>query len=347
MVSLATLPALVACGSAAGDPSPTGGGPVAADSSSGAPAAAESAPPDTPAPAKLGAPYPIVFLHGMGGFTQLQNLPIDVVYFNGVHDDLAKQGEVEVFATIAPAYDTSLERAKAIAPQIDAILARTGRAKVNLIGHSQGGMDARVLASPAGLGYGDRIASITTVATPHRGTKVADLTMGILENVPAGIVDSVTTDFLSVLQKTVYEVNHDARLRAQLIEMSEDHMTKVFNPTFVDDPRVAYGSYGGRTNLQTGVVACGNTRFSDDPTKLDAAQPFLQPTAAFLEEGIRKANDGLVTVDSARWGTFQQCIPADHLKEVGLLDPSPDLLSKFDHLAFFRTAVARIRKDGF
>jgi hypothetical protein len=40
-------------------------------------------------------------------------------------------------------------------------------------------------------------------------------------------------------------------------------------------------------------------------------------------------------------------VPADHLKEVGQLDPNPDLLSKFDHLAFFRSVVARIRKDGF
>ncbi len=349
LFSIATLVTTAACGSAPEDtpaagPAPSNSAPSGA-STPGAPGTTPSTPAATTA--ALGAPYPIVLLHGMGGFAQLQNLPIDLVYFSGVKAELAKGGEAEVYATLAPAYDTSLERAKAIAPQIDAILKKTGRAKVNVIGHSQGGMDARVLASMAGLGYGDRIASVTTIATPHRGSKVADLVMGLLDNVPAGTIDSVTSDFLSILQKSVYELENDPHLRAQLVELSEQHMTTVFNPKYTDDARVHYSSYGGRTNLQAGVLACAGSRFPDDSTKLDAAQPLIQPTAVFLEEGIRKANDGMVTVDSARWGTFEQCVPADHLKEVGQLDPNPNAISKFDHLAFFRSVVARIRKNGF
>ncbi|MHB8879384.1 MAG: hypothetical protein ACYC8T_37290, partial [Myxococcaceae bacterium] len=38
----------------------------------------------------LGPPYPIVLLHGMGGFEKLQNLPLDITYFNGVVADLGK-----------------------------------------------------------------------------------------------------------------------------------------------------------------------------------------------------------------------------------------------------------------
>jgi triacylglycerol lipase len=58
-------------------------------------------------------------------------------------------------------------------------------------------------------------------------------------------------------------------------------------------------------------------------------------------------NDGLVTVASARWGTFLQCVPADHLKEVGqIAQNGADPLSGFDHLAFFRAVVSRIRAQG-
>src|SRR6185295_1663942 len=99
---------------------------------------------------------------------------------------------------------TSEVRAQAIAKQIDTILARTGKAKVNLVGHSQGGLDARILASPNGLKYGDRIASVTTVATPHRGTKVADAALGLLQFLPASTVDDVTDALLGFLQKTAY-----------------------------------------------------------------------------------------------------------------------------------------------
>lgn len=318
-------------------------------SSSGAPSSTPPTPESSgstsePTPAPLGAPYPMVFLHGMAGFGKLQVGPIGVTYFNGVVDDLAKRGE-QVFITLAPPFDTSEARAAAIAEQIDVILTQTGKAKVNLVGHSQGGMDARLLASPAGLGYGDRIASITTVSTPHRGSKVADLVLGMISGIPSSVVDDVTGAVLSLAEKTAYELKTDPHLRAQLEELSVDHMTNVFNPKYVDDPRVTYTSYAGRTNLRTGIGVCDNGKYSNDPSSLDITQAALVPTAVFLEDGLHFiVNDGLVTVDSAKWGTFLQCVPADHLKEVGLLGPVAD---SFDHLAFYRSVVARVRDAGF
>ena len=343
--------ALAACGSEAGAPGTSappssGGDDYEAPASGGDPSA--SSPPaaqEAPAPPgpKLGAPYPIVLMHGMGGFGTLEVGPLDVTYFKGVVEDLTKNGE-SVFVTLAPPYATSEVRAQAVAEQIDEILARTGKAKVNLIGHSQGGLDARVLASPNGLGYGDRIASVTTVATPHRGSKVADAVLGMLKYLPANQVDAITDAVLSLVQKTAYELDTDPALREQLVLLSEKHMKEVFNPKYVDDPNVVYKSYAGRSNLRTGLFACEGSTYPNDPTKLDAAQPALVPLAIFLEEGQLKVNDGLVTVESAKWGTFEQCVPADHLKEVGHLAP---MAASFDHVQMFRDIVARIRKAGF
>lgn len=301
--------------------------------------------PDAGAP--LGPPYPILLLHGMAGFDQLQNLPIDITYFNGVVDDLAAHGEPEVFVTLAPAFDSSEVRAKAIATQLDAILARTHAAKVNLIGHSQGGLDARILASPHGLGYGDRIASVTTIATPHQGTRLTDAALGLLDALPADEVDGLTKALLELLQRTAYEVQSDPNLRAQLVTLSEHQMSTVFNPKYVDDPRVTYGSYAGRTNLQNGLFDCAG-KYPNDPTRVDIVNPMFAPIAPLLAGPLNHSNDGLVTVDSARWGTFLQCVPADHLKEVGVLSVSQQhLVSNFNHLEFFRTVVSRIRGEGF
>jgi triacylglycerol lipase len=295
---------------------------------------------------RLGPPYPIVLLHGMAGFQKLQNVPIGIAYFNGIVEDLALHGEPSVFVTLAPPYDSSEVRAKAIAIQIDAILASTGRAKVNLIGHSQGGLDARLLASPNGLGYGDRIASITTVATPHRGTRLSDAALGLLALTPKGEVDALTEALLGVLQRSIYDVQTDADLRSQVIGLSEDHMKNVFNPKYVDDPRVQYASYAGRTNFQTGLFDCDGN-FPNDPTRVDVANPLFAPIAPLLAGPLNRSNDGLVTVESARWGTFMQCVPADHLKEVGVLSASQtQLVSGFDHRAFFRSIVARVRGSG-
>ncbi len=347
IVAFAVL-GITACGSEAGAPAPSGsdgteqGPPAAApaSTSSSDPGAASNAP---AAPAPLGAPYPVVLIHGMGGFGTLEVGPMKVTYFDGVVADLTKKGEA-VYATLAPPYDTSEVRAAAIAKQIDDILKRTGKAKVNLVGHSQGGLDARVLASPNGLGYGDRIASVTTVATPHRGSRIADVSLGLLKWLPADVVDSVTGGFLGLLQKSAYELQSDANLRAQVTLLSEQYMKDVFNPKYVDDPRVSYMSYGGRTNLRTGIGACDDGVYPNDPTDVDLAQGGLGAMALFLEDGKGKVNDGLVTVESAKWGKFQQCVAADHLKEVGQLGA---LAASFDHLALFRSIVDRIRKAGF
>jgi triacylglycerol lipase len=345
-LALSFAAGLSACGSEADVPDPGTAGPapvMGTPSAPPAPSGTTSPPtPSPPEPAKLGAPYPVVLMHGMSGFGQLQVGPIGITYFDGVVEDLTKRGEA-VYVTLVPPYDTSEARAKALSTQIDDILKKTGKAKVNLVGHSQGGLDARVITSPQGLAYGDRIASVTTIATPHRGSKVADIVLGLLADVPPELVDSVTGPLLSLIQKTAFELQTDPHLRAQLGEMSELHMTTVFNPKYRDAPGVLYMSYAGRTNLRTGIGVCDDGKYANDPFDVDVTQAALAPLAIFLEEGQLKINDGLVTVPSAKWGVFQQCVPADHLKEVGQLGPAA---SSFDHRQLFRDIVARVRTAG-
>lgn len=308
-----------------------------------APEATEATSNAATAPDPAGAPYPVVLLHGMAGFAKLEVGPVQVTYFKGVVEELTKHGE-SVYVTLAPPYDTSEVRARAIATQLDEILARTGKRKVNLIGHSQGGLDARVLASPRGLGYGDRIASITTVATPHRGSAVADALLDAVDVLPEGPVDDVLDGALKLLEVTAYELHTDAHLRAQGTMLTERYMQQVFNPKYVDDPRVAYRSYAGRTNLRTGVLDCGGATYPNDPFDVRMSQPMLTPLAAFLEEGLAlKVNDGLVTVESAKWGTFEECVPADHLQEVGQFGP---FTGGFDSVGLFTKIVKRIRRAG-
>jgi triacylglycerol lipase len=59
-------------------------------------------------------------------------------------------------------------RAEAFAEQIQKIPGD----RVNVIAHSMGGLDARYAISRLGLDA--RVASLTTIGTPHRGTPIAD-----------------------------------------------------------------------------------------------------------------------------------------------------------------------------
>jgi len=305
--------------------------------------AAPVAPVTHTSPAPSTGPYPIVLMHGMGGFNSLANLPLTISYFNGVQADLKAHGEPEVFVTIAPPYDTSEVRATALAPQLEQILQQTGAKKLNLIGHSQGGMDARVLVSPAGLDYAGKVASVTTIATPHRGTKVADAALGLVSG-PVG--SDVTDGFLSLLEKGVYSISTAPNISGQATELTTSYMANTFNPKYTDAPGVVYASYAGRSNLESGTGDCDDGVYANQPRSLDIAQPPLGVTASYLQvEG--ETSDGLVPVSSAKWGTFMECVPADHLKECGMIDQNgPDAVSGFDHLVFFRAVVARLRAQG-
>jgi len=348
-LAVAAVLTSAACGGPAttsSEPVPAPAPPATTGHNGAAPVPPHAGPPVGIGDDHGGPPYPIVLMHGMGGFDKLTAVPI--TYFNDVVADLAASGETDVYVTTAPPYDTSEDRAQAVLSQIQKILDETGKDKVNLVGHSQGGMDARVIASPAGSGFGAHVASVTTVATPHRGSLVADAVLGTLQGVPPDVIDQVTSAALSLLEKTAYDVQNDPQLRAQLVELSQQYMTTVFNPKYVDDPRVPYSSYGGRTNLETGQADCASAVYPDSPVRVDAAQPEVQPLAQFLQGTTDVTNDGLVTVQSARWGTFLQCVPADHLKEVGqIAQNGADPMSGFDHLAFFRQVVARIRASGY
>ncbi len=52
------------------------------------------------------------------------------------------------------------------------VLEETGAEKVNIIAHSKGGLESRYLIST--MGYADKIASLTTMSTPHNGSVTVD-----------------------------------------------------------------------------------------------------------------------------------------------------------------------------
>lgn len=246
---------------------------------------------------------PIVLLHGMAGFEQIG--PLD--YFYGVKSRLVADG-YQVFVTEVDPFQRVEVRAAQLAPQIQSILSRTGARRVHLIGHSQGGLDARYLVTH--LGYGDRVATVTTISTPHRGSRVADIALGILPG-PA-----VST--LAFLADLIGGGGQD--LEGQVYELTEEYATSVFEPTTPDDPRVLYYSVAGETKAAT-----------LDLWHDDVCDPLLW--AGYLLLSPTGANDGLVTVQSARHGVFLGTVPADHLDEVGQILGTTAL--GFNHRTFY------------
>lgn len=288
-----------------------------------------------------GAPYPILLAHGMAGWNQIGGF---WNYYYQVPDDLRGRGETIVISQVAPFASSSVRGAQ-LAAAIDDALRSTGACKINIIAHSQGGVDARYAIST--LGRGDRVASLVTVSTPHRGTVVADVALGLLPGFSYTVIDAV----LRVYAAIVGAPAGDPGLQAQLRQLSSREMS-AFNARNPDDRRVAYYSVAGRSAGRIGNDECGGAPWAN-PQRFDLLDPLLGGVQLVFTGTSKNPlapdlNDGLVTVASARWGRFLGCTPSDHLDEIGqIFHLGTDLISGFNHKELYRRIAAQLHNDGF
>jgi triacylglycerol lipase len=118
---------------------------------------------------RRGAPrYPMVLAHGLLGFDEIRIGAARHDYFRGVPSRLEADGAVVHRPRVAKTAAVAA-RAEELAAFIREIPAR----RVNVVAHSMGGLDARYAV--ARLGLGRKVASVTTVGTPHLGTPIADV----------------------------------------------------------------------------------------------------------------------------------------------------------------------------
>jgi triacylglycerol lipase len=290
-----------------------------------------------PDPAGVSTQYPIVLAHGFMGS------PTNFWAFNGVEEALEADGHV-VYSGEVPPFHSPAVRAETLAAQVDRVLDETGAEKVNIIAHSMGGVDSRYLIST--LGYGDRVASLTTISSPHRGTKIADIALAITPGAVDGAIDAL----LEALGQQFSNEGDEASFRESLEGIAVENMPG-FNDANPDHPDVYYQSWAGLSAV-TGFANGDADEHCDDKMMLhegtyDHMSGLLWALVPFVAGATVEPNDGMATVESSKWGEFQGCIPADHLDEVGQLDPEPDPDTGFDHIRFYRNVAYGLAERGF
>ena len=140
--------------------------------------------------------HPIVLVHGLFGFNSLLGV---YDYWYGIPSQL-RSGGAKVYVASVAATNSSAARGEQLVRDLDHLRALYGHTKFNLIGHSHGGPTIRYVASVRP----DLVASITSVGSPHKGSKVADAVNATLppgsplRPLVAGFVNALST-FLGVL----------------------------------------------------------------------------------------------------------------------------------------------------
>ena len=265
--------------------------------------------------------HPIVLAHGLLGFDELRlgvagrYLP-PVHYWRGIKSAFASHG-IESISTAVPSTGSIPVRAEALYSQIaDQLRGRT----VNIVAHSMGGLDARWLISRLCPPASDfTVASLTTIATPHRGSSTADM-----------VFRDIGPDLLPRLYSILDKLGLTTDAFSQL---TTSHVTQHFNPVVPNSASVRYFSYGASATPHLFSVF----RVSHD-----------------LMNEIEGPNDGLVSVRSAKWGQYKgTLVGVTHLDlinwtnrikhaaaKLGLVE------QKFNAQAFYLGVADMLAKEG-
>ncbi|CAN9325711.1 unnamed protein product [Alternaria sp. RS040] len=208
--------------------------------------------------------HTIVLAHGLLGFDELriagQFIP-GIQYWRGITDALAHKGIEVIVAAVPPSGSIEARSAKLA----ESIAVKAKGKQVNIIA----GLDSRYMISqlrPTDF----KILSLTTIATPHRGSAFADY---MFQTIGPRRIKRV----YSVMEYFGFETGAFSQL-------TQEYMQNSFNHKTPDIPYVRYFSYGA----------------SLEPTRWSV----FAPSHAIIKqkEGV---NDGLVSVQSSRWGDYK------------------------------------------
>ena len=249
---------------------------------------------------------PIVLIHGLGAKQSYG--PIE--YFHRLMPWL-KKDDNEVYIANLKFWHSLESRGEQLKDQIEKEFPADKFGKLNLVGHSMGGLDARYLTST--LGFSERVASVTTIGTPNKGTSLADMALGLI---PQKAVIKIET-YLAALGWS----NHGFH------QMTKAYHDETFSTLCPDIESVRYFS-------ATSAIS--------EPVMKNAMLPFWA-TYPILKK-LEGDNDGFVSVESAMWGEHICTYQGDHYAQIGqLLGHSRGL----DYMKFYEEIFGRLAQEGF
>jgi triacylglycerol lipase len=217
--------------------------------------------------ARIELNYPVVLVHGIA----LHDRTNIVEIWGRIPDTLTGRG-VRVFYGNTDAWGNIETNALILKETIEKIISETGKEKVNIIAHSKGGLDSRYLIWKHD--FGGKIASLTTMNTPHHGSEIADL---LYDKV--AVHTEMVLKVVDLYEKMSNDVNPD--IYQANYELTTTYM-KEFNEKVIMDDRVYCQSFYTTMNDA-----------SDDG--------WFYYTYLYIKK-LGGDNDGMVSETSAKWG---------------------------------------------
>jgi triacylglycerol lipase len=268
--------------------------------------------------------YPVILAHGMLATDDMLGV---VDYWWGIEAALEDEG-ARVFAVKLNCLDSTVNKAAEFKKQFLQILAVTGATKGNIIGHSHGTLYTRYAIS--NLGLSSKVATYTSLSGAHKGSYIADLILKIVPGGPTGTAEQLIGGAINWVYALILgDSNPDTVTNAY--DVCGDYVTRVFNPNTPNINGVYYQSWANKIKWQ-------------DPNLI------LQIPWALIKQA-QGDNDGLVSVESQKWGNFRGvisgaswCGGVSHMNMIGhLLGVTPG----FSAPDFFVKIVGELKTKGY
>jgi len=255
--------------------------------------------------------YPVILVHGVVAHDRTGRIK-----FWGRIPDVLTARRIKVFLGNTDSWGDYESNALTLKKTIENVLQETQSEKVNIIAHSKGGIDSRYLIWKHG--FGDKIASLTTICTPHHGSEIADLIYGrkITHTKLTKKTMSIFGELYGDTNPNLYDVNY------QLTTAS----MKKFNEKVPMDTGVFYQS----------LYTTMDNAF-DDLT-------FFY-THLYLKR-VSGKNDGIVSEKSARWGDNIVKIEGG-ISHAEILDIKQQRISGIDIPGIYVEIVRGLSERGF
>lgn len=260
--------------------------------------------------------YPVILVSGLGFKDD-----INIINYWGVIPDFLKAHGCEIYTSYQDAFNSHVDNAIKLKYRVLEIFEKSECEKINIIGHSKGGIEARYMVSK--LGMADKVASVTTLGSPHRGSGIADIIVGRIP-LPKFVLGRLMNIYAALLG----DKSPDS-VRAA-VQLTTNFMSN-FNQEVTDAEGVYYQSYAAHISK----------KYPSTTWK----------TLARILYNIDGSNDGLVSIESSKWGEYRGLVTSEcsetlsHADIIGLKQFSS--VKDFKAHWFFANLIHELKQKGF
>ncbi len=260
--------------------------------------------------------YPILLVHGVF-FRDFRYLN----YWGRVPKELEKNG-AKVYYGEQQSAGTVESCAIELANKIETIIKETGCEKVNIIAHSKGGLDSRVAITQ--FGSAPYVASLTTINTPHRGCIFSEYLMGKAPNTMKDyIANKYNTALRNFGDKEPDFIGAVMDLSATKCKERNEVTPNVEGVLYESVMSYCNKAWHGRFPIN---VSYNVVKYFDGK------------------------NDGLVSVESAKWGSSFTLLEPKGKRGIShgdLIDLNRENIKDFDVREFYVGLVSSLKLRGY